>query len=126
MDARIAAKREELEAAVNQGAEAILLEADLAAKVQKGYAITELSSSAMAGLGASLGLAPYTGGISLAAAPAIAWSVGLKKETVLAVAFLGLKLMREIAAYYQREEVELEDEQGRYITLCLKKHNPKE
>jgi hypothetical protein len=96
--------KEELEAAINNKAEKIIVKGDLAEKIHKAEAIKKVSKPALVILGAALAATPFTGGGSGAVAVAgLTATTGMSIAAITAVAFLGLALILSITNDYDRK-----------------------
>jgi len=96
--------KDELEKAVKDGLDRIVVKGELAQKVK---ATKELQAKGRAAMGiamttlaAAFALAPATGGLSFAAAASIAATTGLSAVTIIAVFFLGITLVMLITNGY--------------------------
>ena len=93
----IVREKKELEAAINSGAEHILIKGELAEKMEKARQVKKLSTPALAALSAAILATPFTGGISGAVGAAgIAALTGLEIVAIIAVVFLGVALVLQI------------------------------
>lgn len=96
--------KDELEKAVKDGVDTIVVKGELAQKVK---ATKELQAKgrvamgvAMTTLAAAFALAPATGGLSIAAAAPIAATTGLSIVAIMAIFFLGITLVILVADKY--------------------------
>lgn len=96
--------KEELEAAVKNKVEKIVVKGDLAEKIHKAEAIKKVSKPALVVLGAALAATPFTGGVSGAVGVVgLTATTGMGIAAITAVAFLGLALILSITNGYDRK-----------------------
>lgn len=93
--------KEQLEQAVKNQAQRIVVKGELAEKLQRATVIKKLSRPALVVMGAALAAAPFTGGTS-AAAGAVGFSAGagVGIASMTAVVFLGIALIMSINKGY--------------------------
>ncbi len=96
--------KEDLEKAIKNKAEKIVVKGELAEKINKAEAIKKVSKPALVALGAALAATPFTGGISGAVGvAAMTATTGMSIVAITAVAFLGLALILSITNDYDRK-----------------------
>ena len=96
--------KEELENAVNNKVEKIIVKGDLAEKIHKAESIKKVSKPALAILGAALAATPFTGGVSgVVGVVGLTATTGMGIVAITAVAFLGLALILSITNDYDRK-----------------------
>lgn len=96
--------KKELEAAVNNKVEKIIVKGELAEKIHKAEAIKKVSRPALALLGAALAATPITGGVSgVVGIIGLTATTGMSIVAITAVAFLGLALILSITNGYDRK-----------------------
>ena len=94
----------ELEKAIENKVEKIIVKGDLAEKIHKAEAIKSLSKPTLIALGAAIAAIPFTGGISGAiGVAAITTTTGMSIVAITAVAFLGIALIVSITDGYDRK-----------------------
>ncbi|MBE0149639.1 hypothetical protein [Serratia sp. PL7] len=96
--------KEELERAKKNKAEYIIVEGELANKLQKGKKVAKASGVSLAVLTAAFVATPFTGDISMFAATPIAVMSGFEIAAIIAAASIGLTLL--IAIFKDYEEIE--------------------
>lgn len=96
--------KDELEKAVKDGLDKIVVKGELAQKVKATKELQAKGKVAMgaiiATLTAAFALAPVTGGLSMAAAAPIAATTGLSIAVIMAVFFLGITLVMLVTNGY--------------------------
>lgn len=96
--------KKELEAAVNNKVDKIIVKGELAEKIHKAEAIKKVSKPVLVILGAALAATPFTGGVSGAfGAVSLTATTGMGITAITAVAFLGLALILSITNGYDRK-----------------------
>lgn len=96
--------KEELESAVDNKVEKIIVKGDLAEKIHKAEAIKKVSKPALVILGTALAAMPFTGGLSgVAGIVGLTATTGMGIAAITAVAFLGLALILSITNGYDRK-----------------------
>lgn len=96
--------KEELEAAVKNKVEQIIVKGNMAEKIHKAEAIKKVSRPTLIVIGAALAATPFTGGGSAAvAAFSLTATTGMSIAAITAVAFLGLALILSITNDYNRK-----------------------
>jgi hypothetical protein len=94
----------ELEKAIENKVEKIIVKGELAEKIHKAEAIKSLSKPALIALGTAIAATPFTGGISGAVGvAAITATTGMSIVAITAVAFLGIALILSITNGYDRK-----------------------
>jgi cytochrome c biogenesis protein CcdA len=111
----IVREKSELEAAIKNGAEHIIVKGELAEKLEKARVIKKLSKPMLAALAVAIAAMPFTGGISgVVGVTAAAALTGIEIVAIVAVAFLGLSLVLMIAEKfhmkYKRKTADSETE----------------
>ncbi|MCB7129066.1 MAG: hypothetical protein J3T61_05975 [Candidatus Brocadiales bacterium] len=108
MGQRIVRTREELNKAVEDKADSILVRGELAEKLNTALRIRSASKWAIGLLAASLASIPFTGGLSAVAAAPIAALTGIEIVAIIAVAALGVTLVFMILRDFKK------------VTFCAK------
>jgi len=110
--------RSELEKAKNNKFEIITVQGELANKLHKAKKITTLSKAGLGILGVAIGgaaiAAPFTGGLSFAAAAPVAVATGASIPAIIGASAVGLALV--LAIFKNYEEVEFDASRG-YLRL---------
>lgn len=101
-EAVIVKTKEELEKAIKEKVPKIIIEGELAEKVNTALKIKKASKTTVAILSAAIATIPFTGGISLPLVGGIAALTGLEIALILAIIFLGITLVMIIAREYKR------------------------
>ncbi len=110
MSKRVVRTKAELEKAVEEGVEIIVVEGELAEKVYEGRKIKQYGASTLALLGAALAAAPLTAGASLAPIAAL---TGIDLVIIIIVLAVGLALL--LAVWKEYEVVEFSTEPLRLV-----------
>lgn len=103
-EAIVVRSKDELERAIEQRCEHIIVKGELAEKIDKSRKIKKLSKPILAALTAAVLATPLTGGISGAMGlTAVAALSGMEITAIVAVAFLGTALILKIVEDYDIE-----------------------
>ncbi len=94
--------KDELERAVDQGVQEIIIEGELAKKVRTGRKLKLYGAATIAAIGAAIAATPFTAGLSLAiGAPAIAVLTGTEIALIIVCITLGIGLLLAIWKGYE-------------------------
>lgn len=107
MDSVKVSTKSELESAKNSGSKEIIVVGELAGQLKKGKSIAMAGAATIAVLIAALAAAPFTGGISAAAAVPIATLTGLEIAAIVAAVTVGVTLI--LAVFKEYEEISYEN-----------------
>ena len=110
--------KEDLAKAVDAHVDEIVVEGELAERIRDGQKLRSVSKLTLATLTTAVAAAPFTGGISLAAAVPIATLTGLQVAVILAVVFVGLALL---LAIYKDYEITIEYDSDGSLRVILKR-----
>ena len=115
----------ELEKAIKNGVQNIIVKGELAEKIHKAENVKNLSKPVLLLLGASLAATPFTGGVSgVVGVTALTATTGMSIVAITAVAFLGLALIISITNGYDRKFTAKADGVGE-ASMELNKNNSK-
>ena len=102
MGARTVRTKEELKQATDEKIDRIIVQGELAEKLNTAMKMKKASKWAIGLLASSLAAAPFTGGLSLVAAAPIAALTGLEIALIIAVAALGIGLVLLICRDFKK------------------------
>jgi hypothetical protein len=102
MEPRIVRTKEELKAAVEGRANRILVRGELAEKLNIALKIKSASKWAIGLLATFLGVAPFTGGLSVTAAAPIGILTGIEIVAIIAVSAIGIALILLICREFKK------------------------
>ncbi|MGX1982304.1 hypothetical protein EDD69_102248 [Thermolongibacillus altinsuensis] len=108
MDKVVVRTKSELKDAVQAGIKNIIIQGDLAEKVNKSFKLKKVSKITLGILTASLAATPITGGLSTVAAVPIATLTGLEIAIILAIAYLGTSLVLSLIKEYKVVKVRVQ------------------
>jgi len=94
--------KDELKNAIDAKVEHIIVKGELAEKLNTGLKINKEPKWAIGLLAVSVGVAPFTGGMSMAVAEPIAKLTGIEIVAIIAVATIGIALILLICRDYKK------------------------
>ncbi|HGM5387464.1 TPA: hypothetical protein ACKP07_000293 [Serratia marcescens] len=97
--------KEELETARKEKADYIIVEGELADKLQRGKKVAKASGVTITVIAAAIAAAPFTGGISTLGAASAAALSGMEIVAIIAAASIGIALI--IGVFKDYEDIEV-------------------
>lgn len=110
--------KEELEAAVEWGADKIVVKGDLAKQIRNGRGIRKVNRATLAVLDGRIAALPFTGGASMTVAAPIAALTGTEIVLVVAIITVGVVLLSAIWKDYDKVKFSTD---GRRLKLVLRR-----
>lgn len=115
---KVITTKEELEKALDQGDEEIIIEGELAKQIHDSQSLQAMDEGAITSLGAAAGAVSVSGSLSTVNAPIIAALMGTPLNFVIALIVMGFELLLGIWAKYD----EIEFDAGNPPRLILRRN----